>query len=260
MTSAKLRLPEIRARPFDRELDPKSEIENLLSRKEQDAFRSIATVLEYRRGGSTVFAEGEDAHFVYCVATGVVRVGRHSNGGRRQILALMLPGDLFGLPDSGIYLNSAEVTCPSTLYRIPWLQLRQLMAREPAMQLNLLNRVAYDFREAQRRIMILGQLNTCQRLASLILDFAAHPSFFDKTRREICLPLSRFDIADYLGTSPETVARGFARLENAGLVRRRTSRLIKICDLNGLHTLQNQKRRLDGPKSQRIASAETGLR
>ena len=239
------RLPEIRARPFDREHDPKSKIENLLSRKEQASFRSIATVLEYRRGGSTVFAEGEDAHFVYSVASGVVRVSRHSDGGRRQILALMLPGDLFGLPDAGLYVNSAEVTCPSTLYRIPWLQLRNLLAREPSMQHSVLNRVAYDLREAQRRIMVLGQQNTRQRLVSLLLDFANHPAFFERSRSEITVPLTRFDIADYLGTSPETVARAFLRLEQDGLLRRLSSRLIKVSNMRGLQEMQKQRRRID---------------
>lgn len=245
MTVAKPRLPEIRARPFDRESDPASKIENLLSRREQDAFRNVATVLEYRRGGSTVFAEGEDAHFVFSVAAGVVRISRHSDSGRRQVLALMLPGDLFGLPDAGIYVNSAEVACPSTLYRIPWLQLRDLMRREPTMQSSLLNRVAYDLREAQRRIMILGQQNTCQRLASLLLDFADHPAFYNAVRSEVTLPLTRFDIADYLGTSAETVARGFLRLERYGLVRRFTSRVIVIRDMDGLRRLQKAKRRID---------------
>jgi CRP-like cAMP-binding protein len=245
MTAARPRLPEIRARLFDRERDPQPKIENLLSRKEQDAFRDIATVLEYRRGGSTIFAEGEDAHFVYSVAAGVVRISRHSNGGRRQVLTLMLPGDLFGLPDAGIYVNSAEVACESTLYRVPWEKLRHLMTREPSLQLNLLNRVAFDLREAQRRIMILGQQNTSQRLASLLLDFANHPAFFDEVRAEVTLPLTRFDIADYIGTAPETVARGFLRLEREGLVRRVTARLIQIRDLDGLHKLQRRKRRED---------------
>jgi len=245
MTASKPRLPEIRARRFDRELDPKTKIENLLSRKEQDAFRSIATVLEYSRAGSTIFAEGEDAHFVYSVAAGVVRISRHSDGGRRQVLALMLPGDLFGLPDAGIYVNTAEVTCPSTLYRIPWAQLRALMAREPAMQHSLFNRVSYDLREAQRRIMVIGQQNTSQRLASLLLDFANHPAFFDDARSIITLPLTRFDIADYLGTSPETVARGLLKLEHDGFIRRVAPRLIQLRDAKGLQDLQRRKRRID---------------
>lgn len=107
-SSAASRLPEIRARLIDRTRDLPSQIENLLSRKEQVEFRKIATVLDYSRPGSTVFAEGEDAHFVYSVVAGVVRISRHSDGGRRQVLALMLPGDLFGLPDAGIYVNSAR--------------------------------------------------------------------------------------------------------------------------------------------------------
>ena len=124
-TIKKPRLPEIRARLFDREKDRPNQIENLLSRKQQSKLRSIATVLEYQRGNSTIFSEEEDAHFVYSVASGIVRVSRHSDAGRRQVLAFMMPGDLFGLPDAGLYVNSAETVCPSTLYRVPWQQLKK---------------------------------------------------------------------------------------------------------------------------------------
>jgi CRP-like cAMP-binding protein len=237
------RLPEIRARLFDRARDTPSQIENLLSRKQQAAFRRIATVLEYRRGGITIFSEGEDAHFVYTVSDGIVRVSRHTDQGRRQVLALMLPGDVFGLPDDGIYLNTAEVACPATLYRIPWDELRDLMLREPALQLSLLVKVAYDFREAQRRIMVLGQQNTYQRLASLLLDFIQHPAFYDATAGTLTLPLNRFDMADYLGTAPETVARGFARLEREGLIQRISPRQTRIHSADGLRLLQGRGRR-----------------
>ncbi len=244
-SSARARLPEIRARLFDRQRDPPSRIENLLTQKQQAAFRNIATVLDYQRSGITIFSEGEDAHFVYSVVAGIVRITRHSDGGRRQVLAFMLPGDIFGLPDSGIYVNSAEVACPSTLCRVPWIQLRELMMREPAMQLNMLIKVAHDLREAQRRIMILGQQNTYQRLASFLLDFIQHRAFFDEERARLTLPLTRFDIADYLGTAPETVARGFLRLERDGLVHRVASRVIEVRNLDGLRQLQEQRRRQD---------------
>src|SRR5215469_16010184 len=199
------RMPEIRARRFERERDSRSGIENLLSPDQQIEYQNIATVLEYSRSGTMVFAEGEDAHFVYSVAAGVVRICRHSYEGRRQVLALMLPGDLFGLPDEGIHVNSAEVVCPSTLYRVPWLQLRGLIERAPAIHLDLFNRVAYDLREAQRRIMVLGQQNTYQRLASLLLDFIQNPAFFDSELRRLTMPLTRFDLGDYLGMAPETL-------------------------------------------------------
>jgi CRP-like cAMP-binding protein len=237
------RLPEIRARRFNRAKDVPSKIENLLSRKQQAAFYRIATVLEYRRGGITIFSEGEDAHFIYTVAQGIVRVSRHTDQGRRQVLALMLPGDVFGLPDTGIYLNTAEVACPATLYRTPWTEFLDLMLREPALQLSMLAKVAYDFREAQRRIMVLGQQNTYQRLATLLIDFMQHPAFYDRNADLLVLPLTRFDIADYLGTAPETVARGFGRLERDGMIQRISSRQVRILDAAKLIDLQRRNRR-----------------
>lgn len=236
-------MPEIRARPFDRERDPPTQIENLLSRSQQAKIRSIATVLEYQRNNSTIFSEGEDAHFVYSVAAGIVRVSRHSDSGRRQVLAFMLPGDLFGLPDAGLHVNSAETVCPATLYRVPWQQLREMMMCEPEMQINLLIRVAFDLRQAQRRIMILGQHNISQRLASFLLDFIHHPDFYDVKRRLLTLPLTRFDLGDYLGSAPETIARALAKLEREGVIHRVSSRLIEIRNARALQQKVSGRRR-----------------
>jgi CRP-like cAMP-binding protein len=241
----KARMPEIRARPFDREKDPPTQIQNLLPRTQQSKLRAIATVLEFQRGNSTVFAEGEDAHFVYAISAGIVRIDRHSEGGRRQILAFMLPGDLFGLPDGGTYVNSAETVCPSTLYRVPWQRLTELMRKDPEVQVALMVRVAFDLRQAQRRIIMLAQQNASQKLASFLLDFAQHTEFYDERRRLLTLPLTRFDLGDYLGIAPETVARTFARLEGAKLVLRTSARLVEIRDVDGLKSLVSGRRRRD---------------
>ena len=241
--SAKPRLPEIRARPFDREKDAPTRIENLLSRKQQANLRTIATVLEFERGNSTIFSEGEDAHFVYSIAAGVVRISRHSESGRRQVLAFMLPGDLFGIPDGGLYVNSAETVCPSTLYRVPWQQWNDMMRHEPDMQVTLLIRVAFDLRQAQRRIMILGQQNATQKLANFLLDFMQHPDFYETRRRRLTLPLTRFDLGDYLGVAAETVIRTFARLERDRIIQRLSSRLIEIRDVEALTRLMSGRRR-----------------
>ena len=56
----------------------------------------------------------------------------------------MLPGDLFGLPNSGLYVNSAETRCLAIPYRVPWQQLRAMMLRELQLQLNLLIWKAFD--------------------------------------------------------------------------------------------------------------------
>ena len=235
--------PEIRARSFDRVTDRPSQIENLLSQKEQDRLREIATVLEYRRGGLTIFSEGEDAHFVYAIDEGVVRISRHAENGQRQILAFMVPGDLFGLPDGGVHVNTVETVSAVRLYRFPWQQLVRMMMEEPQLQLNLLVRVAYDLRQAQRQIMILGQQSTEQRLAFLLLDFLRHPEFYDEREGRLRLPINRFDLADYLGIARETAVRAIAKLERDGLLRRIDSETIQILDVAGLRAMQLGRRR-----------------
>lgn len=235
--------PVLRARSFDHTSDRPSPIENLLSQKEQEELQAIATVLEFRRGGLPIFSEGEDAHFVYSVDEGVVRIGRHAENGKRQILAFMVPGDLFGLPQDGIYVNTAETVSASRLYRYSWHKLRDIMKREPELQLHLLIRVAHDLRQAQRQVMILGQQNTTQRLASFLLDFIRHPEFFDERKKQLQLPISHFDLADYLGTARETVARTFAKLERGRLLKRQGAESIEILDIGGLRALHNGRRR-----------------
>lgn len=240
---AKIRLPEMRARPFDRRTDSPSQIENLLPRRQQARLQAIATVLDYQRANNTIFSEGEDAHFIYSVASGVVRISRHTESGRRQILALMLPGDLFGIPETGIYVNSAETVCPATLYRVPWQKLHEMMLEEPEMQVSLLVRVAFDLRQAQRRIVMLGQHNITQRLACFLLELAQHPDFYNRRGRRLELPLSRHDLGDYLGAAAETVARALSSLERARVIRRVSPRVLEITDIEKLRDATGGKRR-----------------
>jgi CRP-like cAMP-binding protein len=242
---AKPRLPEIKARTFDRRPDipANTNISNLLTPPQQARLRSISTVLEYRRPGSTVFSEGEDAHFVYCVSAGVMRISRYGEGGRRQVLAFLMPGDFVGLPDSGIYMNSAETVSSATVFRVPWRELKATLLDEPELQLNFLIRVAFDLRQAQRRILILGQQNVTQRLASLLLDFTQHPDFYDCRRKELTFPVSRFDVGDYLGTAPETIARAFTKLESMGLIKRLSPRSMLVRDPNALRNVFTGRRR-----------------
>jgi len=237
------RWPEIRARSFDGSIDRPVALENLLSRKEQEQLRSIATVLEFNRGKTPIFSDGEEARFVYLVDEGVIRISRCAESGQRQILAFSVPGDLMGLPDGGRYVNSAETVSAARIYRLPWQRMQQMMLADPQFQLNLLMKVVHDFRQAQMRIMTLGQQNIYQRLASFILDFLGIPEFYDEKRSLLKLPVNRFDLADYLGTAPESAARAFARLESQGLVRRLTSRTIEILDIDGLQLLRRGPRR-----------------
>jgi CRP-like cAMP-binding protein len=238
--------PSIRARLIDRGGEHPLQMGNLLSRKEQDELRRIAKLVELPRPGTAIFSMGTEAQFVYLVDKGIVRISRSTPSGRRRILAFRIPGDLFGLPHCGVYVNSSETACPATVYRFPWLKLRQLMVREPQLQFALLIKLAHDFRQAQRQMMMLGQQSAHQRLALFLLDFMRNPGFFDDAGGLLTLPVNRFDLADYLGTTRETVTRTFARLEQQGLVRRINTQTIQVLNREGLQRLQHGPSRRRG--------------
>jgi CRP-like cAMP-binding protein len=234
---------EIRARPIVGANTQQQATRNLFSREEQERLLHNATTLVYRRSGTTVFSEGEAAGFLYFIDEGVIRISRCAENGRRQILAFRVPGDLLGRPEDGRYVNSAETVGPAKVYRVAWLRMQQMMLADPQLQLHLLTKVADDFRQAEHRIMTLGQQNTCQRLASFILDLMVFSEFFEEKRSLLTLPVNRFDLADYLGTVTKSSERAFARLEREGLIRRVASRTIEIMDVAGLQRVQREQRR-----------------
>lgn len=233
-TEPRGRRPKIIAREFCAADQERPLLGNLLSPAEQAELAGIATVLTYQTGGAPIFSQGEDAHFLYLIDEGVIRISRHLPDGARQVLGFMWPGDLLGLVEEGRYINSAESLTPATLFRFPLDRLRSLLLSEPLLQLHMLAKAAHELRNAQRQIIVLGQLNTAKRLASFLLDCRQQVAFFGSTTQQLRLPMSRFDIADYLGTSPESVARAFAKLEHDGFLRRTSPRSVQFLNADGL--------------------------
>jgi CRP-like cAMP-binding protein len=217
---------EIRARCFNDSRENSSALENLLTRDQQQRLQRDATLLTYRRG-NMIFAQGEDAHFAYFVRDGMIRIAQNGENERRQILNFSVPGDVFGIPDGGRYANSAE---------------------DPQLQVHLLSKFASDLRHAQARIVTLGVHSTLQRLASFLLEFASLPSCFDAAHQHLKVPLNRLDLADYLGSAPESTARALTMLENKRLIRRVNSRTFEILDIQGLEEVRrgHRKRRRFG--------------
>ncbi len=233
-------MPELRARRMER--SSISRAMNLLTPEQQVRLQSIATLVEVRRNGQ-IFGEVTPADFLYIMASGMARVSRVSKSGRRQVMAFKMTGDLLGYPEHGIYVNTGRAVSIAMLYRIAWNRLTALLRRDPELHANFLTAVASDVGQAQKRIMALGQQNVSQRLASFLLELMEYPEFYNFQSRQLSLPLTRFDLGDYLGTTPETVVRVMFRLEQTGLIRRLKARLLEIRDEPGLaRTLEGRRR------------------
>ena len=158
-----------------------------------------------------VYGEGEPAEFIYQVISGAVRTYKILNDGRRQICAFHLPGDVFGLEAGEEHSFSAEALSQSTILVVKRSTVTKLAAKDPAVSRKLWDLTACELQKMQDHVMLLIK-SAQERVASFLLQMARRMP----AANEIDLPMSRQDIADYLGLTIETVSRTLTQLEKIG--------------------------------------------
>lgn len=171
--------------------------------------------------GARIFSQGDRAGKIYRVKAGIVRLYRLLSDGRRQVTAFCLPGDVFGLAPEGSHHLFAEAVEETQLAVYPALE-----ALDGDVMALLLGKLF----TAQNHLTVLGRHQAAERLASFLLDMAARQG----TGTRVDLPMSRTDIADYLGLTIETVSRSLAKLQQERLVRLNGARHIELLDAETL--------------------------
>lgn len=174
-----------------------------------------ATTLRAARGDKVV-GQGDPAKYCYLVLSGCVRTVRLMEDGRRQIGEFLLAGDLFGWEALGEHNFGAEVVTPATFLRYPRQQLEALAWRDPALAARLYALAAGQLRADRERMVLLGRKTAVERVATFLLEMAARLGA--DAGDWVDLPMSRTDIADYLGLTIETVCRGITYLGRQGII------------------------------------------
>lgn len=175
-------------------------------------------VLEFCHAGHSVFWEGDLASDAFMIGEGLLRLYRILPDGRRAITGFAFPGDVLGLAFHDRYLYTAEAVTDVRLRRFPRRRLHALAMDCPFLHNDILRSIAGELGAAQDQMVLLGQKSAEERVASFLLMNArrvgnghAAPVSFD-------LPMTRLDMADYLGLTIETVCRAVTKLKQAGLV------------------------------------------
>ncbi|MBN8995156.1 MAG: helix-turn-helix domain-containing protein [Rhizobiales bacterium] len=177
--------------------------------------------------GTEIYVQGEKCRNFYQVEFGAVRVHRLSADGRRQILAFHLAGETFGLEPSQTHHFFAEATC-ATGIRVRRAAPMQDHAAEDLLPMALTGLV-----RAQEHLLVLGRQNSLERVAAFLLEMSERQGGLS----EVELPMSRMDIADYLGLTIETVSRSFSKLRQKGIIRLSSMRSVEfvrpqsLCDM-----------------------------
>jgi CRP-like cAMP-binding protein len=178
---------------------------------------------------SEIFGENEPTEFLYKVISGGVRTYKVLSDGRRQIGAFYLPRDVFGLEFAEEHTFSAEALADTKVLVVKRSALSELAGRDAGVAKELFALTARELRRAQSRILLLIK-SAQERVASFLLEMAARTPLGDS----IELPMSRQDIADYLGLTIETVSRTLTSLQDDAAIELSTSRHIVLRDRSAL--------------------------
>lgn len=179
-----------------------------------------------------IYGEDEPAEYLYKVISGAVRTYRVLHDGRRQIGAFLLPGDMFGLEAGASHASSAEAIADSVVLVIKRSAVVALAERDPEVARQMWTLTAQELGRAQNHMLVLVR-NAQERIAAFLLEMAERRPAADSVE----LPMSRQDIADYLGLTIETVSRTLTQLEAEAAIALPTSRRVVLRNRSALNRL-----------------------
>ncbi|SEG53295.1 CRP/FNR family transcriptional regulator, nitrogen fixation regulation protein [Methylobacterium sp. 190mf] len=183
----------------------------------------IGTPFAYARE-EEIYGEGEEAEFVYKVVAGAVRTHKVLSDGRRQITGFRLPGDLFGFGQGETHRHTAEALSDTKVLIFRRRQVERAATRSAEVACQLWGMATNDLRHAHDLTLLLGRRSAQERVASFLMEIDERLG----SAGTFALPMTRRDIADYLGLTIETVSRTLSQLEEDGALRRDGGRQVTL--------------------------------
>jgi CRP/FNR family transcriptional regulator len=177
------------------------------------------------KAGSYLYLEGDTVEWLYQVTHGVVRLTRLLEDGRRQVIAFGYPGDIVGFPAGDCYHTDCEALVDTRLqpYRRSILE---SSAVDPKLHHALLHAALREISAMQDHFMMLGRKSAIEKIASFLCVLTNRVGEDLGKYKQAKLPMSRADIADFLGLTTETVSRTLTQLRKS-----------KIIAIDNIHTI-----------------------
>jgi CRP/FNR family transcriptional regulator, nitrogen fixation regulation protein len=199
---------------------------------------------EFKYGkGTEIFGEAEPADYIYQVIEGAVRTHKLLPDGRRQIGAFHLPGDIFGLVNGDFHRFTAEAIVDTTVRLVRRQSLERVAETDPAILRSLRTMTSANLEHVENHVLLLGRNTARERVAAFLVEMKGRLT----AAGVIALPMTRRDIADYLGLTFETVSRMFNAFERKGYLRFLDRMQRQVVVLNAARLTK-----LDAPREHRL--------
>lgn len=199
----------------------------------EDLTQLDATIRDRRalnRGG-VLYRNGEPFTALYVVRSGALKTFVQNADGDLQVLGFHLPGDIIGFDAlaTDFHVSQAEALERSSLCELPYAKLQQVTHDVPALQRQLMRVISREVVSEHEHLVMMGKQQTLAQLASFLKSIADRHARLSRDNTVLTLPMSRMDIANYLGLVVETVSRTFTRMEDLGVlaVNRKQVRILR---------------------------------
>ena len=197
---------------------------------------ALATIASVSRG-QTFILEGAPAEHFCILIQGSAKLYKLLPDGRRQVVGFGYAGSFLGVSAPEYYAFSAEALEPIRLCRLSRRGLLRMLSDSHAMEQRLLDVAVNKLLLAQEHMVLLGRKTMIERVASFLLFQAKRPQPRGVLPPRIHLPMSRVDIADYLGVTVETVCRSLAKLAKSDVITIPNIHEVVILDRSRLESL-----------------------
>lgn len=205
---------------------------NHLEAEQMDEIMKATRSVSYRKG-EIIYRAGNQSDSLYIVSSGRIRIYRLSESGKEQLVRILNPGEFTGelaLFREGIHESYAEAMVNTDVCMITRSELQEFLMKYPAISFKILSEFSERLETSEKQTTRFATETVETRIA-LFLAECVENQF---QSMEIVLPMSKKDLASYLGTTPETISRKLAEMEDNGYIRQLPQRKIEIIDLDGL--------------------------
>jgi CRP/FNR family nitrogen fixation transcriptional regulator len=190
---------------------------------------SLGTLRRYG-ADERIYRQDEFPDYWYRLVAGAARKCTQISDGRRQIVDFLLPGDLFGF-----HTGDCSVECVvanTTVVRYPRREMESLMEADPQLAREVREFAFESIHRMQSRVILLGRSRAMERVCGFLLEMAHRAQI--ESLGTVSLPMSRYDIADYLALAVETVSRSLTTLRSKRLIAFLDTRHFRILDRKAL--------------------------
>jgi CRP-like cAMP-binding protein len=168
-----------------------------------------------------IYLTGDPAKRLYVVAAGKVKLLRHTLKGKDVLLDILQPGEFFGslaaLGDDE-YTETAQAQTDSCVLGVDSDSFRKILDLHPQVALKVLDTLAERLKSAQEMVRQLSAHSVERRIAYTLLKLGEKLGQEEEVGLLIQVPLSREDLAQMTGTSPETASRVLSQFQKDSLI------------------------------------------